>query len=145
MDYRTYFRLSLLLPFLAIGAIELGFVIYGEGFTDSLPLFVASLWVESKAGMQIGWIEYGVLGAFLAWGLGEWPLRRSLLNGTLAPIYYAVLVLVSLFVYGSLAGDPTAKDAGVFVAVFTVTYGYMYVAVVLAGYFVLRELGAVRD
>jgi hypothetical protein len=91
------------------------------------------------------WILYIGLCAFLARGFGRWPLRRSLLNGVLTPIYYGVSVLVTLFIYGNIVGDHTVEQVGVFAAIMSVTYGYVYVAAVLAIYYALKQLGAIRS
>ena len=145
MDYPTFFRFALLLPVLAIGLFEFGFMLYGPEFANNLPRFVVSMWTDSKIGIRMCWILYIGLCAFLARGFGRWPLRRSLLNGVLTPIYYGVSVLVTLFIYGNIVGDHTAEQVGIFAAIMSITYGYVYVAAVLAIYYALKQLGAIRS
>lgn len=144
MDYRNFFRAALFLPVLGIGLLELGAMLSGPEFTKNLPLFVSSMWMETKIGIQMGWLQYLALSGFLAWRLASWSLQQSLLNGVLAPLYYGIIMLVSLFIYGSLVGDSMAEQVGVFVAIMSLSYGYVYVAAVLASYYVLKHLGVIR-
>lgn len=144
MNYQTFFRVSLLLPVLAIGLFEFGLMLYGQEFSNSLPAIVTSMMVDSKIGIEMGWIQYLALCAFLAWGFGRWSLQQSLLNGVLGPIYYGILMLISLFIYANIVGDHTAEQVGIFAAVLSISYGYVYVAAILVSYYALKQFGAIR-
>jgi len=127
-----------------LGLFEIASLWFGEAFQQTLPSFVAALWINSRIGVEMGWLQYAALCLFLAWGFGHWPLPKVLLNGTLGPLYYAVLMLVTLFVYGNLAHDPLAEDVGIFTAILSVTYGYLYVGLVLGAYYLLKQAGVVK-
>jgi len=145
MSFRTLFRLSLLLPLLFAGAFALGNARYGSAFTEGLPHSLATLWLNVSVTLDMVWPQYLAVIAFLAWGFGRWPLQNALLHGVLGPVYYAVLLLVTLFIYGELSADPLAEDIGIFAAIFSVTYGYLYVGLVLAAYYTFKQLGLVSS
>jgi len=144
MNFTTFLRLSLLLPVLGVGLFELGELLFGAAFQAALPSSLAALWLNSQVGVQMGWLQYIALGLFLAWGFGHWPLPRALLNATLGPLYYAVIMLVTLFIYAQLAADPLAEDVGIFVAILSVTYGYLYVGLVLGSFHLLKRVGLIH-
>jgi len=144
MNYRLFFRLSLLLPILVIGLFELGFWLFGPDFTKSIPKFFVGLWINTKTGLEIGIIQYIGLIAALAWGIGKWSLAAIKINAALTPLYYAAIMFVSLFIYGHIIKDPSTTEVGMFAAVFSIVYGYMYVLLVFLSYFVLRKSGVLR-
>ena len=144
MNYQTFFRVSLLFPVLAIGLFELSLALFGKELSEGLPMIVTAVLVDSKIGLEMGWLQYMALCAFLAWGFGRWSLHQSILHGVLAPVYYGILVLISLFLYGNIAGDPIAEQVGIFLALISITYGYVYVAAVLAGYYALKHWGVMK-
>ena len=145
MTLQSYFRLTLLLPVLVIGALELASPGNRAALDETLPAFLSELWFHSEVAIQMGWLQYLGLALYLAWGFSRWSLQRSLVNATLGPLYYALISLVTLFVYANLWGDPIAEDAGIFIAVLSLTYGYLYVGLVLAGYYVLKRFGALTS
>ena len=145
VNLRTFFRLSLLLPVLVLGLFEMAALWFGEGFRQALPSFVGALWANSRIGVEMGWLQYAALSLFLAWGFGRWPVPKVLLNATLGPLYYAVIMLVTLFVFANLAHDPLAEDVGIFMAILSVTYGYLYVGLVLGAYYVLKRSGLIES
>jgi hypothetical protein len=145
VNLRTFFRLSLLLPILVLGLFEMASAWFGEAFRQTLPSFIDALWVNARIGVEMGWLQYTALSLFLAWGFGRWPLPGVLLHGTLGPLYYAVIMLVTLFAYAHLANDPLAEDIGIFMAILSVTYGYLYVGVILGAYYLLKQAGALRS
>jgi hypothetical protein len=127
-----------------LGLFEMASARFGEAFRQALPSFIDALWINSRIGVELGWLQYAALSLFLAWGFGRWPVPRVLLNATLGPLYYAVIMLVTLFVYANLANDPLAEDVGIFMAILSVTYGYLYVGLVLGAYYLLKRAGAIK-
>jgi len=140
MNFRTHARLALLLPALLFGSLLLLSLLPGDLPARLLPSSLAAGWSQYRFAVEMGGIQYLALALLLGWRVGAWSARDAMLHFTLAPVYYAVLVLVSLFLYGQLAGDPIAEDVGIFIALLSVTYGYVYVAVLLGGFYLLNRL-----
>jgi hypothetical protein len=144
MTYKTFFRCCLLLPIVTIGIFELGFYIWGPAFTKSLPEVIVAMWINLKQGFDFGIIQYLILIAFLAWGIGKWTLRVIKINTLLTPIYYALIMFVSFFIYGLIINDSTASQVGIFAILFSLIYGYFYVCIVFISYFLMKRVGVIK-
>ena len=83
MNFRTFFRLSLLLPVLVLGLFEMASVWFGEAFRQGLPPFIGALWGNSRVAVELGWLQYAALCLFFAWGFGlELPVGTIFQGGS---------------------------------------------------------------
>ena len=144
MNYQTFFLVSLFLPAIVFGLFELGFAISGAAFTKSLPEFLVSFWLNTKLAIPFASIQYIALAGLMFRGIGRWSLRSTKIHAALLPVYYAVVLLLTLFVYGEVKSDSSVMQVAMISAFAAIIYGYVYVLFVFATYFGGRKSGAIQ-
>jgi hypothetical protein len=76
----------------------------------------------------------------MAWIIGKLTLKGVMIQAILSPVYFAAVVFLSFSLWGVVIGDPGGMKVGGLGAFYAVALGYVYVAIVLTGYFVYNRL-----
>lgn len=130
MSPSTYFRGCLFLPLLL--------PIFIPRSTD----FGSLLW----ASLQYGGYAYAVLGLALFYWIGKLNTTKSILKlAIITPILFIPVQWIFYFIYinPELLGD-WPKDLPLF-SILSLVGGYMWVTIVLSGYFILSKFSYVNN
>lgn len=144
MKYQTYFRMTLLLPFvIPLITIVSYFSIGEDALSNLIPQPLYSTMLLATVGLMYVGIPYIIFMIIVFIKLNSWTYLEAIKCLKLSPIYLSVIysVLITIFlVFFSQVYLFEFKEAVFLIlyvtaagAVFTIIFGYFYVLLILGG------------